>query len=79
VLGFALINTNDASVADREIAAIQAVTAADIQRVARRYLTPERSITIRYLNADAEHPVTQQNTEVTAPVQIADLAPAAKA
>jgi len=76
VLGFALINTNDASVADREIAAIQAVTAADIQRVARRYLTPERSITMRYLNADAEHPVTQQNTRVTAPVQIADLAPA---
>jgi zinc protease len=76
VLGFALINTNDASVADREIAAIQAVTAADIQRVARRYLTPERSITIRYLNADDQHPVTQQNTQVTAPVQIADLAPA---
>jgi zinc protease len=76
VLGFALINTNDASVADKEIAAIQAVTAADIQRVARRYLTDQRGITIRYLNADAEHPVTQQNTDVTAPVQIADLAPA---
>jgi len=76
VLGFALINTNDASVADKEIAAIQAVTAADIQRVARRYLTDQRSITLRYLNADAEHPVTQQNTDVTAPVQIADLAPA---
>jgi zinc protease len=79
VLGFALINTNDASVADKEIAAIQAVTAADIQRVARRYLTDQRSITIRYLNADAEHPVTQQNTDVTAPVQIADLAPAGAA
>ena len=76
VLGFALINTNDASVADKEIAAIQAVTPADIQRVARRYLTPDRSITIRYLNADAEHPVTQQNTDVTAPIKIADLAPA---
>ncbi|QTC92040.1 M16 family metallopeptidase [Brevundimonas goettingensis] len=79
VLGFALINTNDASVADKEIAAIQAVTAADIQRVARRYLTPERSITLRYLNADDQHPVTQQNTQVTAPVQIADLAPAGEA
>jgi zinc protease len=76
VLGMTLINTNDASVADKEIAAIQAVTPADIQRVARRYLTAQRSITIRYLNADAEHPVTQQNTDVTAPVQIADLAPA---
>jgi zinc protease len=79
VLGFALINTNDASVADKEIAAIQAVTPADIQRVARRYLTDQRSITIRYLNADADHPVTQQNTDVSAPVQIADLAPAGAA
>ena len=76
VLGFALINTNDASVADREIAAIQAVTPADIQRVARRYLTDNRSITIRYLAADEAHPATVQNVNVTAPVQIADLAPA---
>ncbi|WP_298159001.1 pitrilysin family protein [Brevundimonas sp.] len=75
VLGFALINTNDASVADREIAEIQAVTAADIQRVARRYLTDQRGLTIRYLNADAEHPVTEQTTAVTAPVTVADLAP----
>lgn len=75
VLGFALINTNDASVADKEIAALQAVTAADIQRVARRYLTDNRSITIRYLAADDAHPATVQNVNVTAPVQIADLAP----
>ncbi|WP_426027161.1 M16 family metallopeptidase [Brevundimonas sp. TWP2-3-4b2] len=75
VLGFALIQTNDASVADREIAGIQAVTAADIQRVARRYLTDQRSVTIRYLTADEANPVSQQVTEVTAPVQIADLAP----
>ena len=75
VLGFALINTNDASVADREIAAIQAVTAADIQRVARRYLTDQRGLTIRYLNADDANPVTEQTIAVTAPVTVADLAP----
>ncbi|MGV3577829.1 M16 family metallopeptidase [Brevundimonas sp.] len=75
VLGWALINTNDASVADREIAQIQAVTAADIQRVAQRYLTDQRSLTIRYLNADAANPTTEQTTEFTAPVTIADLAP----
>jgi zinc protease len=75
VLGFVLIETNDASVADREIAEIQAVTAADIQRVARRYLTDRRGVTIRYLNADDANPVTEQVTEVTAPVRIADLAP----
>ncbi|KQY90899.1 pitrilysin family protein [Brevundimonas sp. Root1423] len=76
VLGSALIGTNgDASVADREIADIQAVTAADVQRVARRYLTPQRASTIRYLAADEAHPVTEQNTAVDAPVRVADLAP----
>jgi zinc protease len=74
-LGFALIMTRDASVADREIAEIQAVTAADVQRVARKYLTDQRSITIRYLNADAEHPTSQQKLNVDAPVKVADLAP----
>ena len=74
-LGWALINTNDASVADREIAEIQAVTAADIQRVARRYLTDPRAVTLRYLNADDANPVTAQQTEITAPVTLADLAP----
>ncbi|MFA4950288.1 M16 family metallopeptidase [Brevundimonas sp.] len=75
VLGFALINGNDAAYADREIAAIQAVTAADIQRVANRYLTPERSITIRYLAADDANPTSQQTLNVDAPVKVADLAP----
>jgi len=74
-LGFALIMTRDAAVADREIAEIQAVTAADIQRVARKYLTDQRSITVRYLNADAENPTSQQKLNVDAPVKVADLAP----
>ena len=75
VLGWTLINTNDAAVADREIAEIQAVTAADIQRVARQYLTDQRAVTLRYLNADDANPVTPQETEITAPVTLADLAP----
>ena len=75
VLGWSLINTGDAAAADREVAALQAVTAADIQRVARRYLTDQRSTAIRYLNADDQNPVTAQSVEVTAPVTIADLAP----
>ena len=74
-LGFALIMTRDATVADRDIAEIQAVTAADVQRVARKYLTDQRGVTIRYLNADAEHPTSQQKLNVDAPVKIADLAP----
>ncbi|WP_421730442.1 M16 family metallopeptidase [Brevundimonas sp.] len=75
VLGWALIRTNDAATADREVADIQAVTAADIQRVAQRYLTPERSITLRYLNTDDTAQVSQQTLNVDAPVKIADLAP----
>jgi zinc protease len=75
VLGWSLINTGGAAAADAEIAALQAVTAADIQRVARRYLTDQRSITIRYLNADDQNPVTAQSVDVDAPVKVADLAP----
>lgn len=75
VLGNALIMTRDAGTADREIDNIQAVTAADIQRVARQYLGDDRSISIRYLRADEAHPATEQATNVDAPVRVADLAP----
>ncbi|MFN3669636.1 MAG: M16 family metallopeptidase [Brevundimonas sp.] len=75
VLGWSLINTGEAAAADREIAALQAVTAADVQRVAQRYLTDERSIAIRYLNADEANPTSVQAVDVTAPVRVADLAP----
>ncbi|WP_374598090.1 M16 family metallopeptidase [Brevundimonas sp.] len=75
VLGWSLINTGDAASADREIASLQAVTAADIQRVARRYLTDQRSIAIRYLIADEANPATVQDVDVSAPIKVADLAP----
>ena len=75
-LGFALMWDGDAAAADREVATIQAVTPADIQRVAQRYLSEQRMITMRYLPADEAHPPTEQNKDVDAPVRIADLAPA---
>jgi len=75
ILGWALINTSDAASADREVALLQSVTAADIQRVARQYLTPQRQITMRYLQADDTNPVTAQVTNMDAPVTVADLAP----
>ena len=72
-LGYALMMTNDPGTADREVAEIQAVTAADIQRVARRYLTDQRAITVRYLPADAEHPESIPNHNVPAPVTLDSL------
>lgn len=75
-LGNVLIMTGDASVADREIADIQAVTVADVQRVARHYLTENRGVTMRYLSADDDHPTSVQNMNVDAPVTLATLAPA---
>lgn len=47
-LADAVIRYGDAAYADRLLAALQAVTAADVQRVARAILAPERSVTIRY-------------------------------
>lgn len=75
-LGYALIMTGDAASADDEIPAIQAVTAEDIQRVARRYLTDDRAIAMRYLPADEANPESPVQEVFTAPVTLADLAPA---
>ncbi len=74
-LGFALMWDGKAATADREVAALRAGSAADIQRVARRYLSEQRMITMRYLPADETHPPTEANTNVDAPVKVADLAP----
>lgn len=75
VLGWALINSGNAASADEEVRNIQAVTAADIQRVARKYLTPQRQITMRYLAASDAHPTTEQAINMEGPVKVADLAP----
>ncbi|MBT9472016.1 MAG: pitrilysin family protein [Pseudomonadota bacterium] len=47
-LGYALRTAGDASLANRELAELQAVTAADVQRVAQKYLTDNGRMTILY-------------------------------
>ncbi|HJV42846.1 pitrilysin family protein [Caulobacter sp.] len=48
-LGYALATEGDAAVANTSLAKLQAVTAADIQRVAKTYLADDRRTVIRYL------------------------------
>ena len=54
-LGYALRIDGDAAKANSELADLQAVTAADVQRVARKFLDPERRMTIRY-RSESEKP-----------------------
>jgi zinc protease len=78
VLGQALVIEGDAAKANTGIAELQAVTAADVQRVARKYLRDDRAVTIRYLDEkqkaagafDAAAPVVQKvaSTKYTGPV-----------
>ena len=54
-LGYALRINGDAAKANTELADLQAVTAADVQRVARNYLDPKLRMTIRY-RPESERP-----------------------
>jgi len=47
-LGYALIVDGDAAAVNTELGKLQAVTAADVQRVAKTYLAEDRRMTIRY-------------------------------
>lgn len=75
-LGYALIMTGDPTSADRDIPNIQAVTAEDVQRVARQYLREDRAIAMSYLQATDENPPSEVQEVFTAPVTLAALAPA---
>jgi zinc protease len=54
-LGYALRVDGDAARANTELADLQAVTAADVQRGARKYLTEDTRMTIRY-RPESERP-----------------------
>lgn len=56
--GEALVRTGDPRAADKRLAAVLKVTAADVQRVAAKYLAQNARVDIRYLN-ESERPAGQ--------------------
>lgn len=85
----ATIIDGDPRAADRDLAAVARVTAADVQRVARKYLTDTRSATIHYLPAEMapagtkSAPITVASSVVTqalvAPPKVEVFTPASDA
>jgi zinc protease len=73
-LGGSWLAANDLSFSERYLAAIKRVTPADLQRVAREYLTPENR-TIYALLPEGAAPKTVVSTELSAdqPIQKFDL------
>jgi zinc protease len=84
----AVIVDGDPAAADRRLARIAAVTAADIQRAARRWLRDEASGAVRYLPEESRGgatgdviatPATIQTAALTPPANIAIIEPAPEA
>ncbi|HEV2079841.1 MAG TPA: insulinase family protein, partial [Allosphingosinicella sp.] len=68
-LGEALVRTGDPRHLDKQLAAIQKVTAADVQRVARAYLAPSGRVDVRYVN-EKERPAGQTGDSWSNPVPL---------
>ncbi|MCU6455374.1 insulinase family protein [Sphingomonas sp. A2-49] len=74
-LASSVIIDGDPRAADRQLAAIARVTAADVQRVARKYLGDQQSATIRYLPDNAKPAgATGDTIAVASTVRTAPLA-----
>ena len=65
-IGYALVVDGDANAVNTELAELQAVTAADVQRVARKYLAEDRRMTIRY-RPESERPKGETQATVPTP------------
>ncbi len=82
-LGRAILIEGDARKVNTDIAELQAVTAADVQRVARLYLDDDRRVVVRYLPesarppGDTNHPASQPSPAVAAVAPTAAQSPPA--
>lgn len=65
-LGYAWAVEGDPAAANRNLAELEAVSAADVQRVAAKYLVPERRMTIFYRSED-QRPEGESPVEAPAP------------
>jgi zinc protease len=65
-VGQSLVGANDPRWADKNLDAVRRVTAADVQRVARKYLRDEVRLSMRYLDESAR-PAGQQAAAATGP------------
>ena len=65
-LGYALMTEGDAAKANSAVAELSAVTAADVQAAARKYMADDRAVTIRYL-AESERPKGEAAVTTPAP------------
>jgi zinc protease len=70
-LGYALRINGDAAKANTELADLQAVTAAEVQRVAQKYLDPQTRMTIRYRPESARPKGEAPPAAPTPPKQVA--------
>jgi zinc protease len=79
ILAEAVVIDGDPAAADRRLSEIAAVTPADIQRVARRWLRENASAAIRYLPEDMRPQGAPQGEDITIPatVETAALTPPA--
>ncbi|MDX1933766.1 MAG: pitrilysin family protein [Capsulimonadales bacterium] len=53
-LGYAVTMQGDPARVNTDLARLQAVTAADVRRVAQKYFVPENRVTVRYTNGEQE-------------------------
>ena len=72
-LGESLVRTGDPRHPDKQLAAMQRVSAADVQRVARKYLAANSRVDIRYVN-EKERPAGQTGDSWSNPAPLPTFA-----